>query len=124
MTLADGKVLLLYVHAEPPDETRSGALKLTFWRDRRRTTADRPGSGAQQASEAGLSSPASGPDPLTPREMEVLHLLTRGLSTVEMAENLGIRENTVRNHVARVLGKLGASSRVEAVAITLRRGFS
>jgi DNA-binding NarL/FixJ family response regulator len=56
---------------------------------------------------------------LTPREREVLTLAADGLSNREIAAELEISEHTVKFHLASVFGKLGASSRTEAV----RRGF-
>jgi DNA-binding CsgD family transcriptional regulator len=53
---------------------------------------------------------------LSPRERETLALLADGCSTAQMAEQMGIAKETVRNHVKRVLRAIGASSRVEAVA--------
>lgn len=60
---------------------------------------------------------------LTPRERGVLQLLALGRSNTEIAEHLTITTNTVRNHVANVLMKLGARSRGEAVAIATREGL-
>ncbi len=57
---------------------------------------------------------------LTPRERETLLLLAEGLSTGEVGERLGVAHNTARNHVQRVLEKLGARSKLEAVAIARR----
>lgn len=57
---------------------------------------------------------------LTARELEVLHLLGRGHSTDGIAKNLFISVNTVRNHVASILSKLGVHSKLEAVAIAAR----
>ena len=54
---------------------------------------------------------------LTRREVEVLHLIAEGLSTKEMAGRLFVSENTVKTHTARVLDKLGASRRTQAVQI-------
>ena len=54
---------------------------------------------------------------LTPRELEVLQLVAEGLSTKEMAGRLFVSENTVKTHIARVLDKLGASRRTQAVQI-------
>ncbi len=62
-------------------------------------------------------------DPLTPREREVLELLGEGLSNRQIAERLGISEHTAKFHVASVSGKLGASSRTEAVSRGVRRGL-
>jgi DNA-binding NarL/FixJ family response regulator len=63
-------------------------------------------------------------EPLTPREREVLELLTLGLSNRQIAERLGISEHTAKFHVASVSGKLGASSRTEAVSLGVRRGLT
>jgi PAS domain S-box-containing protein len=54
---------------------------------------------------------------LTPRQAEVLKLLERGRSTVQIAEELHLSRETVRNHVRHLLHALGASSRLEAVAV-------
>lgn len=54
---------------------------------------------------------------LTPRELEVLQLIAEGLSTKEMAGRLFVSENTVKTHTARVLDKLGASRRTQAVQL-------
>jgi len=54
---------------------------------------------------------------LTPREMEVLQLIAQGLSTRQMAERLFVSENTVKTHVTRVLDKLGADRRTQAVQL-------
>jgi len=60
---------------------------------------------------------------LTPRELEVLDLLSQGLANKAIAARLGITENTVKFHVASVIGKLGASGRTDAVARGLRHGL-
>lgn len=62
-------------------------------------------------------------DGLTPREVEILTLSAAGMVNKEVALELGIRLNTVRNHVQKILGKLGAHSRLEAVAIAMREGI-
>lgn len=63
------------------------------------------------------------PEPLTPRELEVLTMLAEGLGNRAIARSLGISVHTVKFHVAAVLDKLGARSRAEAVAVGLRRGL-
>lgn len=63
------------------------------------------------------------PEPLTAREREVLELLGQGLSNRRIAERLLISEHTAKFHVASVLGKLGASTRTEAVSRGVRRGL-
>ncbi|MFJ6676146.1 response regulator [Actinosynnema sp. NPDC091369] len=61
--------------------------------------------------------------PLTVRERETLVLMAGGASTEEIGERMGVARNTVRNHVQRVLEKLGARSKLEAVAIARRDGL-
>jgi DNA-binding NarL/FixJ family response regulator len=60
---------------------------------------------------------------LTPREREVLELIAEGLPNKAIARDLGISEHTAKFHVGSVLGKLGASSRAEAVTLATRRGL-
>jgi DNA-binding CsgD family transcriptional regulator len=60
---------------------------------------------------------------LSPREHETLTLLAAGYSTAQMAQQMGIAKETVRNHVKGVLSSLGARSRVEAVAKARRAGL-
>ena len=72
--------------------------------------------------------PASGAladlaEPLTRREREVLQRLASGAANKEIAAELAISEHTVKFHIASILGKLGAESRTEAVALGIRRGL-
>jgi DNA-binding NarL/FixJ family response regulator len=67
--------------------------------------------------------PARLPEALTPRETEVLRAMAEGLANKEIAARLGISENTVKFHVASVMGKLGAASRTEAVMTGIRSGI-
>jgi DNA-binding NarL/FixJ family response regulator len=60
---------------------------------------------------------------LTTREREVLELVSQGLSNKLIASRLHISEHTVKFHVSSISGKLGASSRTEAVSRGLRRGL-
>jgi DNA-binding CsgD family transcriptional regulator len=61
--------------------------------------------------------------PLTPRELDVLVLVCRGLDSREMARQLGISYNTVITHVHNLLKKVGVSSRVDLVAWAIRVGL-
>lgn len=66
---------------------------------------------------------AEGQEPLTPREMEVLGLLARGLQNKEIAVELSISERTVKFHVSAIMGKLGATNRTEAVTLAAQAGL-
>ncbi len=61
--------------------------------------------------------------PLTPREVEVLAMLAEGLANKAIAGRLAISEHTVKTHVAAIFGKLGVSTRAEAVATAARMGM-
>lgn len=61
---------------------------------------------------------------LSPREREILALIAAGRSNAEIAQELGISDKTVRNQVTRLFGKLGVSSRAQAIVLAHERGFS
>jgi DNA-binding NarL/FixJ family response regulator len=69
-----------------------------------------------------LSRAATGRPKLSPREREVLELLSRGLSGEETATELSLSYETVRTHVKNAMRKLEAATRVHAVALALQRG--
>ncbi|MBN1485162.1 MAG: response regulator transcription factor [Chloroflexia bacterium] len=62
-------------------------------------------------------------DQLTPRELDVLRLLGRGLSNADIARRLYLSEGTVRNYVSEILSKLGLSDRTQAAVLALRHGL-
>lgn len=62
-------------------------------------------------------------EPLTAREMDVLTLLAEGAGNKEIASKLNISENTAKFHVSSILGKLGATTRTEAVTRGYRLGL-
>ncbi len=68
----------------------------------------------------GGSRPAT--DRLTPRELEVLRLLAKGLTNRQIASELGVSMETIKTHVERICHRVGASDRTGAVAIALRAG--
>jgi DNA-binding NarL/FixJ family response regulator len=70
---------------------------------------------------SGAGDPA--PDRLTPREVEVLRLVTAGRRNKEIAAELGITENTVKYHLRNILEKLHAESRTEVAARAVREGL-
>ncbi|HPK65385.1 MAG TPA: LuxR C-terminal-related transcriptional regulator [Thermoanaerobaculia bacterium] len=112
-----GASLRLFACAQPLGTAATQGLRFLLWQDRRRGSLERR-RGAKRPKEC-----RPGHSPLTPRETEVLRLLSRGLTVEEIGERLGIAVTTVRNHAQRLLPKLGASSRVEAVALAIRRGL-
>jgi DNA-binding NarL/FixJ family response regulator len=74
---------------------------------------------------AGANGGANGNGPvhvLSPREREILGLLSKGLSGEEAAKQLFLSSETVRTHVRNAMNKLGAATRVHAVALALQRG--
>ncbi|MGB7219152.1 MAG: response regulator transcription factor [Vicinamibacterales bacterium] len=62
-------------------------------------------------------------EPLTPREVDVLHLLAEGLSNKAIGVRLGISDQTVKFHVSAIYGKLAAANRTDAVRRAVRRGL-
>lgn len=74
-----------------------------------------------------LSHPAGSqptPEPLTERELEVLQLVSQGLSNQEIAERLVIGDATVRTHIGNILNKLHVANRVQATLYALRKGLT
>jgi len=78
---------------------------------------------APEATQALIQTAKTKPVPdynLTPRECEVLVLITDGLNNPEIAKRLSISRSTARAHVSNILSKMGVSNRAEAVALALR----
>ena len=65
----------------------------------------------------------AGPSPLSEREVEVLSLVARGLTTEDIAGTLYLSQGTVRNYLSNVMTRLGVSTRVQAVAVAKERGW-
>ena len=61
--------------------------------------------------------------PLTQRELSVLELLAKGLSTHQVALSLTLSRSTIRTHINHIHDKLGVSNRVQAITEALRRGL-
>ncbi|MEZ5319431.1 MAG: response regulator transcription factor [Vicinamibacterales bacterium] len=79
---------------------------------------------ARLAPDPDAPAPGATPEePLTPRERDVLDLLALGLPNKAIAARLGISDQTVKFHVASIIGKLGARNRTDAVTRAVRRGM-
>lgn len=61
--------------------------------------------------------------PLTARETEIINHMAQGYANKQIAANLNISEQTIKNHVTSILSKLDANARTEAVVIAIKRGF-
>lgn len=95
-----------------------GAMQDSSWLSQK--IMDRMAALRGPASQAGA---ATGPSvELTPREREVLALITRGKTDDAIADALSLKRNTVRNHVARLYAKIGAHSRAQAIIWARDRG--
>ena len=92
------------------DELRSNRLAPSF-------EADGDEEGQDPMAQAELI------EPLSPRELDVLRLMTRGLANKQIAGELFITEHTVKFHIRAILGKLGAANRTEAVTLALQKGL-
>lgn len=62
-------------------------------------------------------------EPLTPREQQVLSLLVEGRTNMQIGQELGITESTVKSHVSTIIAKMAVASRTEAVAMALKHGL-
>jgi DNA-binding NarL/FixJ family response regulator len=87
---------------------------------RRRRPADICHMRVPHAAEPELQAPLDLGSSLTRRERQVLQLIADGLANRSVAEALVVSEDTVKTHVHRILKKLGATSRANAVAIGIR----
>jgi DNA-binding NarL/FixJ family response regulator len=68
--------------------------------------------------------PPTAPDGLSPRELQILRLVSQGLSNREVGRELTVSEHTAANHVRSILRKTGSANRTEAAAYAHRRGLS
>ncbi|MEE4193632.1 MAG: response regulator transcription factor [Anaerolineae bacterium] len=62
-------------------------------------------------------------DTLTARELEILELITRGLTNQEIASKLFLSENTIKKYISNILNKLQVNNRVEAAMLAMRKGL-
>lgn len=83
---------------------------------------------ASQVVRRAVSNPkveaSEAPDTLTPREVETLRLLAQGLDNTAIARALVVTKRTVQNHISNIYGKLGVSSRTEAMLYAIRHGLA
>ncbi len=87
---------------------------------------ERPRGTGRNSAESPADTAVGGSDvyqPMSAREVQVLVLIFQGYRNREIAENLGISENTVKYHIASIYGKLGVVNRAEAVREAMRRGL-
>ena len=71
----------------------------------------------------GVAAPMETTRALTPRELEVLRLVSLGWKTPQIADELGLSYHTVRNHIRHCRWKLGATTKLEAVLTAMRQGM-
>jgi two-component system, NarL family, response regulator DevR len=62
-------------------------------------------------------------DPLSARELEIIRLISQGLSNHEISQQLHISENTIKSHIKEVFSKLDVHNRIEAVVMAKKRGI-
>ncbi|MFK0119781.1 response regulator transcription factor [Streptomyces sp. NPDC090994] len=108
-----GSVLRLHRGAEAATPPPAGAAV---------PAARRPTRRAHRSAEGRLSS-LWHRNPLTQREIDVLGLLSQGLSNKQIAPRLGISEHGVKRHISNILAKLNCSNRTEAVSYALQQNF-
>src|SRR5262249_44858967 len=82
-----------------------------------------PGGGVLGAGGHGAPRRREGPDGLTAREIDVLRLLARGMSSKEIATQLVISPKTARNHIEHIYAKIGASNRAGASLYAIQQGL-
>jgi len=101
-----------YVLKSTPQEELLGVIRLVH-SGKRHVSADVAARIAEHLGE----------EDLTPRELEVLHLIRDGNKNKQIADCLSISETTVNFHIKNIVDKLGASDRTHAVTIAVRRGL-
>ena len=125
----DTKVLVLTSYGSAEDINRAltngatGALMKTASDDQLIAAIRKVASGARVVAPEIAKALKSEPpvNDLTPRQLEILKSVTRGLTNEDIAKQFGITSSGVKQHLSAVFAKLGAASRSEAVAIALRK---
>jgi DNA-binding NarL/FixJ family response regulator len=115
-------------HEFPLDQEVATRLLLRLSQEKHEGQEERvsPAPEALSAQEGRLMSPAAAdPDSgkLSPREAEVLRLVANGRTNEQIARELLLSTSTVKNHVGRILGKLGASDRTQAAIMAIEMGL-
>jgi len=113
-------------HAVDAIVTATGRLADTgggVSRARERSGFWEPGERARERGRGGNEVPPLAGESLTARELDVLALMAEGLPNKAIAQALGISDQTVKFHVAAIIGKLGAANRTDAVRRAIRRGL-
>ena len=109
--------LLVHLFEDPEEQgssdTTLSEMRQGLSRDGVDIVSDRPAAASASTAAAAL----------TRRELEVLKLVALGRGTADIAEEMGISQHTVRNHVRHFRGKLNASTKLEAVLTALRQGI-
>lgn len=136
MTLTDPpRVLVLTVHDDEDlvlGASRLGAMGYVLKNTSRSelaTAIRRVAAGGHYFSEEVIATVLRGAqqealaEPLTERELQILRLLTDGLSNKDVGERLYLSPDTVKSHLVNVYRKLGVESRAHAVAVAIRRGL-
>jgi DNA-binding NarL/FixJ family response regulator len=113
-------VIAAGLSVSPPDPARRAGTLLDSWPGTR--AGNRVGIWAEALDQLGAEDEEHAVM-LTPREREVLALLAAGASNKAIAHALDLSVHTVKFHVASLIEKLGAGSRLEAVAIAIRTGL-
>lgn len=91
-----------YMPKSAPAETLAAAIRTVH------------GGGRAISRDLAVAAREAGPDPLTPRERDVLRLAEQGLPNKDIGHRLGLSPGTVRNYLAEAAAKLGAANRIEA----------
>ena len=107
------------------DTPRAGLIEAIKGTAAGKTHVDPAVAGRLFAQVAQVAAPprTSVADELSPRELDVLRLLARGLSNADIAQRLYLSEGTVRNYVSAILAKLDVSDRTQAAVLALRHGL-
>ena len=122
---ADGDPVLVNIGScFPPQQLQQEAGRVSVFFSLRRVSPQRLLQRLDVAPDRALAGKGNrGRARLTSRETEVLGLATKGMKTVDIAEQLCVSTQTVRSHFKNIYQKIGAHSRTEAVVVALQQGL-